>query len=145
MDVACAPPCTTEVTPILAPLQKSAPQGIGNGTSAAIHASIDAAALANSGSDDDNEDDDDDNGYSFFKELPNPDPEDLLPRNICDNFILLFVCSKKCQKSYSKKRKVNIFYDVLTIEKKVILGNSPPREVMEKFDLWSQAVKQRGK
>jgi hypothetical protein len=51
-----------------------------------------------------------------------------------------------CQKSYSKKRKVNIFYNVLTIEKKVIWGNSPPpREVMEKFDLWSQALKQQGK
>ncbi len=47
---ACAPlPNTTEVTPILVPLQKFAPQGIGNGSTAAIHASINAAALANSG------------------------------------------------------------------------------------------------
>ena len=35
MDVACAPPCTTEVTPILALSAMSMPQGIGNGTSAA--------------------------------------------------------------------------------------------------------------
>jgi hypothetical protein len=50
MANACAPlPTTTEVTPILAPLQKSAPQGIGNGSTAAIHASIDAAAFADSG------------------------------------------------------------------------------------------------
>jgi hypothetical protein len=42
-------PTATEVTPIFAPLQKSAPQGIGNGSTAAIHASINAAALADSG------------------------------------------------------------------------------------------------
>ncbi len=49
---ACAPlPTTTEVTPILAPLQKSTPQGIGNGSTAAIHASINAAALVDSGND----------------------------------------------------------------------------------------------
>jgi hypothetical protein len=142
MDIACAPPHTTEVTPILAPLQKSAPQRIGNGTNAAIRASIDAAALANSGSDNDNDDND---GYSFFGGFPNPDPKDLLPRNICGNFIPLFVGSRKCQMSCSKKRKVKIFYDALTAEKKVILGNSPPREVKEKFNLWSQAVKQQGK
>jgi hypothetical protein len=48
MADACAPlPTTTEVTPILAPLQKSALQGIGNGSTAAIRASIDAAALVN--------------------------------------------------------------------------------------------------
>ncbi len=47
---ACAPlPTTTEVTPILSPLQKPMPQEIGNGSTAAIHASINAVALANSG------------------------------------------------------------------------------------------------
>jgi hypothetical protein len=145
MDIACAPPCTNEVTPIIAPLQKSVPQGISIRTSAAIRASINAAALAGTGSNDDDDNDDNDDGYSFFWELPNPDPEDLLPHDICGDFILLFVGSRKCQKSYSKKRKVDIFYDALTLEKKVILGNSPPQEVKEKLDLWSQAVKQRGK
>jgi hypothetical protein len=101
MNVVCAPPRTTEVTPILAPLQKFAPQGIGNRTSAVIRASINAVALVDSGGENDNDD-----GYSFFGELSNPDPKDLLPRNICGNFILLFVGSRKCQKSYSKKRKV---------------------------------------
>jgi hypothetical protein len=49
---ACAPlPTTTEVTPILAPLQKSMPQEIGNGSTSTIPASINAAALANSGDD----------------------------------------------------------------------------------------------
>ncbi len=50
MADACAPlSTTTEVTPILAPLGKSALQGIGNKSNAAIRASIDAAALVDSG------------------------------------------------------------------------------------------------
>ncbi len=49
---ACAPlHTTTEFTPIFAPLQKSAPQGIGNGITAAICASINLAALADSSDD----------------------------------------------------------------------------------------------
>ncbi len=52
---------------------KSAPQRIGNGSTAAIHASIDAAALAGSGDDDDNNDDNyDDLKYSLFSEVPIP-------------------------------------------------------------------------
>jgi hypothetical protein len=47
---ACAPlPTTTEVTPILAPFEKSVPQGISNGRTAAIRAFINAAALVDSG------------------------------------------------------------------------------------------------
>jgi hypothetical protein len=56
MAVTCAP-ATIVATPILAPLQKSRPQGIGNKSSASICASIDAAALeANSDHDDNNDD-----------------------------------------------------------------------------------------
>jgi hypothetical protein len=53
---ACAPlPTTTEVTPpIVTPLQKFAPQGIGNRSIAAVRASINAVALANSSEDNDN-------------------------------------------------------------------------------------------
>jgi hypothetical protein len=103
-----------------------------------IHASINAAALAGSGSDDnDDNDNDDDDNYSFFGELRHPDPKDLLPHDICGDFIPLFVSSRKYQKTYSKKRKVNIFYEALTMEKKGILGDSPPQEVKEKFNLWS--------
>jgi hypothetical protein len=136
---ACAPlPSTTEVIPpILAPLQKYTPQGIGNGSIAAIRASIDAVALAESSNDDN---DDNDAEYSFFGELANPDPEDLSPHDISGNFIALFVGSRKCQMSYTKARKIKIFYEALTVNKKSILGNSPPQEVTKKFNLWSQAL-----
>ncbi len=57
-----------EVTPILvAPLRKSAPQGIPDGDTATVKASIDAAVLANSDDNDDNN-----NEYSYFGEHPNP-------------------------------------------------------------------------
>jgi hypothetical protein len=142
---ACAPlPTTTKVTPpIVAPLQKAAPQGIGNGSIATIRVSINAAALTDSSNNDNNNNDD--AKCSFFGELANPDFEDLLPHDISGNFIALFVGSRKCQKSYTKARKIKIFYEALTVNKKSILGNSPPREVTEKFNLWSQAVKQQGK
>ena len=62
--------------------QQDLPPTRRKGTCAEVRASIDAAALANSG-------DNDDNGaaeYSYFGELPNPDPEDLSPRNVCGDF-----------------------------------------------------------
>ncbi len=64
--------------------------------------------------------------YSFFGKLAKPHPEDLSPRNIDGDFILLFVGSRKCQETYPKTRKVKGFYEALIVEKKDILGNAPP-------------------
>jgi hypothetical protein len=87
----------TEVTPILvASLRKSAPREIPGRSVAEVRASIDAAALATS----DDEEDADDEYYSFFGDLPNPDPHDFSPRDICGDFISLFVSSRKCQLTY---------------------------------------------
>ena len=36
-------------------------------------------------------------------------------------------------------------YEALTVNRRSILGNSPPREVRDKFVAWTQAVKQRSK
>jgi hypothetical protein len=130
-----------EVTPILvAPLRKSASQGIPDGNTATVKASIDAAVLANSDNDDSGDDE-----YSYFGERPNPDPKDHLPRDICGDFISLFVSSRKCQLTYSKVRKVDVFYEALTVEKKNILGHNPPNIVRDRFDIWRQDVKKRRK
>jgi hypothetical protein len=119
--IACAL-ATIEATPILGPSQNSMPQAIGKGSCASIRASIDTAALeADSGDDDINGDE-----YSFFGKLANSDPKDLSPRNIDGNFILIFVGSRKCQETYPKTKKVKVFYEALTMEKKDILGNIPP-------------------
>jgi hypothetical protein len=55
-----------------------------------------------------------------------PHPKDLSPRIIDGNFISLFVGSRKCQETYPKTRKVKGFYEVMTVEKKDILGDAPP-------------------
>jgi hypothetical protein len=120
--IACAP-ATIEANPILGPLQNSTPQAFGKGSYASIWTSIDAAAHEADSGNDDNDGDE----HSFFGELANPDPKDLSPR-IDDDYILLFVSSKKCQETYSKTRKVKVFYEALTIEKKDILGDAPPKQ-----------------
>ena len=56
------------------------------GDCATVKASIGAAARANSS----DNDDDDDAEYFYFGKLPNPDPEDLSPRDVCRDFISLF-------------------------------------------------------
>ncbi len=89
------------------------------GYCATVKASIDAAARANSS----NDDDDDDAEYSYFGELPNPDPEDLSPRDVCRDFTSLFVGSRKSQAEYPKARKIKIFYEALTVAKMDILGD----------------------
>jgi len=132
----------TEVTPILtASLRKSAPREIPGGSIAEVRASIDAAALATS----DDDDDADDEYYSFFGNLPNPDPHDFSPRDICGDFISLFVSSRKCQLTYPKTRKINVFYEALTVEKEHILGREPPDQVQKRFNIWRQDVKKRAK
>ncbi len=83
------------------------------GYCATVKASIDAAARANSS----NDDDDDYAEYSYFGKLPNPDPKDLSPRDVCRYFISLFVGSRKSQAEYPKARKIKIFYKALTVEK----------------------------
>ncbi len=114
---------STEITPIPTPQQKSAPKPIPNGNCVAIRASIDAVALKNS--DDDKVIDEEE--YDFFRELPNPDPEDCLPRDICGDFIPLFVGSRKCQREYSKERKIKIFYEALTVDRRSILATPHPK------------------
>jgi hypothetical protein len=133
---AAAAAASSEVTPISASSRKSAPEGIpGNVSIAATRAFIDAAVLA----------DDNAEGYNYFGDMPNPDPEDHSPRDISGEFISFFVLSRKCQKTYSKGRKINTFYEALTVDKSEILGDKPPRVVWDKFKLWRGAVKNRGK
>ena len=77
--------------------------------------------------------------------MPIPDPEDESPRDVRGDFISLFVGSRKSQAEYPKARKISIFYEALTVEKKDILGSEPPKLVRERFDIWSRDVMKRGK
>ena len=79
------------------------------GDCATVKASIDAAARANSN----DEDDADDPEYSYFGELPNPDPMDLSPRGVYRDFISLFVGSRKSQLAAQSSRSSNMLVRVL--------------------------------
>ncbi len=63
-----------------------------------------------------------------------------MPRDIRGDFIPLFVSSRKCQKTYSKNKKIQVFYKALTVTKSKILGNSPPQVVITKYNLWRGAI-----
>jgi hypothetical protein len=58
--------------------------------------------------------------------MANPHPDDLSPRNIDGNFMLLFFGSRKYQETYPKTRKVKGFYEALTIWRRRIFWATPP-------------------
>jgi hypothetical protein len=68
----------------------------------------------------------DEDEYSNFGEFPNHDPTDDSPLDISNCFAHLFINSNKCSREYSKSRKIQILYDVLSVDKSMILGDSPP-------------------
>jgi hypothetical protein len=94
-----------------------------------------------------NEEDDEDAGdeYNYFGDMPNPNPEDDSPRDLCGDFVPLFAKSRKIAKDYSKDRKIRIFYDALAVDQRTILGDSPPGVVKENFKLWQGQVRNRAK
>ena len=103
------------------------PQGAPSRTVATSSASFAAAAGGVIDVDAGDEDE-----YSYFGEFPNPDPTDDSPLDLSKCFSHLFVNSNKCSREYKKSRKIQIFYDVLSVDKSVILGNSPP-DALSKF------------
>ena len=90
-------------------------------------------------------DDGDEDEYSYFGEFPNPDPTDDSPLDISNSFTHLFVNSNKCSREYSKSRKIQILYDVLSVDKSVLLGDSPPRRVERIFLAYRQNVRGRSR
>ena len=81
--------------------------------------------------------------YSYFGEFQNPDPTDDSLLDISKCFTLLFVNLNKCSRKYNKACKIQIFYEVLSIDKSELLGNSPPRCVERIFLAYRQNVKGR--
>ena len=87
----------------------------------------------------------DEDEYSYFGEFPNPDPTDDSPLDISNCFTHLFINSNKCSREYSKSRKIQIVYDVLSVDKSLLLGDSPPRCVERIFLVYRQNVKGRSR
>ena len=51
------------------------------------------------------------------------------PGDIANDYVDLFVHSNKCSREYKKDCKIKIFYEALTVEMKILLGDSPSQRV----------------
>jgi len=67
-------------------------------------------------------------GYSYFGNEPNPDPEDDSPLSRQSEWITQF--AKQRTTGYSKERKINTFADALEVETHVLLGRFPPHHLV---------------
>jgi hypothetical protein len=72
-------------------------------------------------------------GYSYFGNEPNPDPEDDSPLSRQSEWITQF--TKQRTTGYSKERKINTFADALEVEMHVLLGQFPPQHHVILFNL----------
>jgi hypothetical protein len=80
-------------------------------------------------------------GYNYFGNLPNPDPEDNSPRSHEGDFAALFSYNTRCSRRFSKQKKVDIFCAALGVNIDVLLGNSPPPPIIDIYgtfckDMW---------
>ena len=83
--------------------------------------------------------------YSYFGSSPNPAPGDYSPGDIANDYVDLFVHSNKCSREYKKDRKIKIFYKALTVEMKILLGDSPSRRVDRIYMSYIQDLKSRSR
>jgi hypothetical protein len=70
-------------------------------------------------------------GYNYFGNVPNPDPEDNSPRSHEGDFAALFSHNARCSRRFSKQKQVNIFCTALGVNIDVLLGNSPPPPIVD--------------
>jgi hypothetical protein len=80
-------------------------------------------------------------GYNYFGNLPNPDPEDNSPRSHKGDFAALFSHNARCSRQFSKQKKVDIFCAALGVNTDVLLGDSPPPPIVDIYrnfrkDMW---------
>jgi hypothetical protein len=80
-------------------------------------------------------------GYNYFGDLPNPDPEDDSPRSHEGDFAALFSHNARCSHRFSKQKKGDIFCAALGVNIYVLLGNSPPPPIIDIYrtfckDMW---------
>jgi hypothetical protein len=80
-------------------------------------------------------------GYNYFGNLPNPDPEDNSPRSHKGDFAALFFHNARCSSQFSKQKKDDIFCAALGVNIDVLLGNSPPPPIIDIYrtfhkDMW---------
>ena len=80
-------------------------------------------------------------GYNYFGNLPNLNPEDNSLRSHKGDFAALFSHNARCSCQFSKQKQVDIFYAALGVNIDVLLGESPPPPIVDIYrtfrkDMW---------
>ncbi len=70
-------------------------------------------------------------GYSYFRDLPNPNPQDDSHRSGEAAFAALFVHNTRCSRKYNKGKKLTTFCNALVVEMDVLLGDSSPESILK--------------
>ena len=69
---------------------------------------------------------------SFFGQFPNPDPEDISPRDQPNQFVYLLQHNRKVSHTYSAKMKRQVFFDALSLDAQALfLGEPVPPKVLD--------------
>jgi len=71
-------------------------------------------------------------GFSYFGNKPNPNPEDDSPLSQQFEWITQF--AKQRTTGLSKERKINTFTDALEVDRDVLLGQFPPQHLVTLFN-----------
>jgi hypothetical protein len=83
-------------------------------------------------------------GYNYFGNLPNPDPEDNGPRSHEGDFAALFSNNARCSRRFSKQKKVDIFCAALGVNIDVLLGDSPPPPIVDIYRTFHKNMWRKG-
>jgi hypothetical protein len=83
-------------------------------------------------------------GYNYFGDLPNPDPEDDSSRSHEGDFAALFFHNSRCSRRFNKQKKANIFCAALGLNIDVLLGNSPPPPILDIYRTFRKDIWRKG-
>ncbi len=82
-------------------------------------------------------------GYNYFGNLPNPDPEDNSPRSHEGDFAAFFSHNAKCSRQFSKQKKVDIFCAALGVNIDVLLVDSPPPPIVDIYRTFRKDMRRK--
>ncbi len=83
-------------------------------------------------------------GYNYFGNLPNPDPEDDSPRSYKGDFAALFSHNARCSRRFSKQKTVDTFCTALGVKINVLLGNSSPPPIVDIYRTFCKGMWRKG-
>jgi hypothetical protein len=83
-------------------------------------------------------------GYSYFRDLPNPNSEEDSPRSHEGDFAALFAHNARCSRQFSKQKKADTFCAALGVNIDVLLGDSPPLPIIDIYRIFCKDMQREG-